>query len=86
MRHRTFWILVSLAAIAVAGACNSRSDVPPVSIVPDGGGAAANAVGATGTSTVSGSITIEGEPPAPETIRMNSDPVCVKEATNTETE
>ncbi|MCY4637664.1 MAG: carboxypeptidase regulatory-like domain-containing protein [Acidobacteria bacterium] len=86
MRHRTFWILVSLAAIAVAGACNSRSDVPPVSIVPEGGGAAANAVGATGTSTVTGSITFEGEPPAPETIRMNSDPVCVKEATNTETE
>ena len=86
MRHRTFWILVSLAAIAVAGACNSRSDVPPVSIVPDGGGAAANAAGATGTSTVSGTISIEGEPPAAETIRMNSDPVCVKQATNTETE
>ncbi len=84
MRHRTFWILVSLAAIAAA--CNSRSDVPPVSIVPEGGGAGANAVGATGTSTVSGTIMLEGTAPAAEIIRMNSDPVCVKEATNTETE
>ena len=86
MRQRTLWTLVSLAAIAAAGACNSRSDVPPVSIVPDGGGAAANAVGATGTSAVSGMIAIEGAPPAAENIRMNSDPVCVKQATMTETE
>ncbi len=86
MRHRTLWIIVSLAAIVVAGACNSRSDVPPVSIIPEGGGAAANAIGETGTSTVSGSITLQGTPPAAETIRMNSDPVCVKAATNTETE
>ena len=64
MRHRTLWILVSLAAIVVAGACNSRSDVPPVSIIPEGGGAAANAVGETGTSTVSGSITLGGHAPA----------------------
>lgn len=86
MRHRTLPILVPLAAIAIAGACNSRSDVPPVSIVPEGGGAAASAVGETGSSTVSGSITLEGAPPAAETIRMNSDPVCLEEATDTETD
>ena len=86
MRYRTLCILVLLAAVGAAGACNSRSDVPPVSIIPEGGGAAANAVGATGTATVSGTIMLEGTPPAAEMIRMNSDPVCVKEATNTETE
>lgn len=86
MRHRTLPILVSLAVIAAAGACNSRSDVPAVSIVPEGGGAAANAVGETGTATVSGSITLEGAPPPAETIRMNSDPVCLKAATDTETD
>lgn len=84
MRYRTLWIFLLVAA--VAGACNSRSDVPQVAVVPDGGGAAANAVGQTGTSTIRGSVNLEGTPPAPETIRMNSDPVCVKEATNTETE
>ena len=86
MRQRTLWILVLATAITVAGACNSRSDVPPVSVIPEGGGAAANAVGETGTSTVSGSITLQGTPPPAETIRMNSDPVCVKEATDTETD
>ncbi len=86
MRYRTLCILISIAAIAAAVACNPRSDVPPVSIIPDGGGAAANAVGETGTSTVSGTITLAGMPPAAETIRMNSDPVCVKEATNTQTD
>lgn len=86
MRHRTLPILVSLAAITAAGACNPRSDVPAVSIVPEGGGAAANAVGETGTATVSGSITLEGAPPPAETIRMNSDPVCLKAATDTETD
>ena len=86
MRQRTLWILVLAAATTVAGACNSRSDVPPVSVIPEGGGAAANAVGETGTSTVSGSITLQGSPPSAETIRMNSDPVCVKEATDTETD
>ena len=86
MRYRTLCILVLLAAVGAAGACNSRSDVPPVSIIPEGGGAAANAVGETGTSTVSGTIMLEGTPPAAEMIRMNADPVCVKEATSTETE
>ena len=34
---------------------------------------------------VTGSIMLEGEPPAAEMIRMNSDPVCVKQATDNET-
>ena len=86
MRQRTFWILVSAVAIAAAVACNRRSDVPPVSVVPEAGGGASTAAGATGTSSVTGTITLDGTPPPAETIRMNSDPVCVKEATNTETE
>ena len=87
MRQRTFWTLVSLVAIATAVACSRRSDVPPVSVIPDGGGGAANmSAGATGTSRVTGTITVNGTPPAAETIRMNSDPVCVMEATSTETE
>ena len=86
MRHRTFWILVSIVAIGAAVACNRRSDVPPVSVVPEAGGGASTAAGATGTSSVTGTITLDGTPPPAETIRMNSDPVCVKEATDTETD
>ena len=35
---------------------------------------------------LAGTVALEGTPPEAEQIRMNSDPVCVKEATNTETE
>ena len=86
MRQRTLWTFVVLVAIAVAVACSRRSDVPPVSIIPDGGGGASTAAGATGTSRVTGTITFDGDVPPAETIRMNSDPVCVMEATSTETE
>ena len=80
MRQRTLWTFVVLVAIAVAVACSRRSDVPPVSIIPDGGGGASTAAGATGTSRVTGTITFDGDVPPAETIRMNSDPVCVMES------
>ncbi len=87
MRQRTFWTIVSLVAIATAVACSRRSDVPPVSVIPEGGGGGASmAAGATGTSQVTGTISFDGTPPPAETIRMNSDPVCVMEATDNETE
>ena len=35
---------------------------------------------------MTGMVTLEGSPPPPENIRMNSDPVCVTEATDTQTE
>lgn len=34
---------------------------------------------------MTGMIVLEGTPPPPEEIRMNADPACLKEATNTET-
>ena len=86
MRQRTLWTLVSLVAIVLAVGCSRRSDVPPVSIIPEGGGGGATGAGATGTSRITGTVMFEGDVPPAETIRMNSDPVCVMEATDTETE
>jgi plastocyanin len=43
-------------------------------------------VDAATAGNVTGMVALEGTPPAADQIRMNSDPVCVKEATNTETE
>lgn len=40
----------------------------------------------TTVGNIVGTITLEGMPPEPENIRMNSDPVCADEASNTETE
>ena len=86
MHHRTVWAFVSIIAVAATLACNSRSDVAPVSVIPGSGSSGGGGAGETGTSTVSGMVTIEGPAPMAETIRMNSDPVCVKEATMSETE
>ena len=86
MQYRRVWTFVSIIAVVATLACNSRADVPPVSVVPASGAASGGGGGTTGTSSVSGMVTIEGPAPMAETIRMNSDPVCVKEATMTDTE
>ena len=86
MQYRRVWTVVSSIAVTATLACNSRADVPPVSGVPESGAAGGSGGGATGTSSVNGMVTIEGPAPMAETIRMNSDPVCVKEATMTDTE
>ena len=88
MQHRIVWVFVSIIAVSATLACDSRSAVPPVSVIPESGGSGAGSAagGETGTSTVSGLVTIEGPAPMAEVIRMNSDPVCVKAATMTDTE
>ena len=86
MQYRRVWAFVSIIAVAATLACNSRADVPPVSVVPESGASGGGGGGTTGTSSVSGMVTIEGPAPMAETIRMNSDPVCVNGATMTDTE
>jgi len=86
MQYRRAWAFVSIIAVAATLACNSRADVPPVSVVPGSGASGGGGGGTTGTSSVSGMVTIEGPAPMAETIRMNSDPVCVNAATMTDTE
>jgi plastocyanin len=81
MQHRTFWAFVSFLVLAVAAACGG-SEAPAESAAEP----AAPAFDPATAGNVTGSIMFEGEAPAPETIRMNSDPVCAKEATNNETE
>jgi plastocyanin len=85
MQHRPLWTLTAILVFAVASACGGGgSDAPSepaASAEP-----AAPAFDPSTAGNITGSVMLEGEPPASETIRMNSDPVCVKEATNTETD
>ena len=83
MQHRTLWAFVSFLALAVAAACGGGSE-PAGSAAP--AEPAAPAFDPATAGNVTGSIMFEGEAPAAEMIRMNSDPVCLKQATDTETD
>ena len=81
MQHRTLWAFVAMI-ILTAGACGGGgSDAPSAPAEPPPPAFDPATAGA-----VMGTINLEGEPPAPEQIRMNSDPACVDLATDTETE
>ena len=80
MQHRTLWAFASILILAAAAACGG-SDAPAEAPAEP----AAPAFDPATAGNVTGSIMLEGEPPAAEMIRMNSDPVCVKQATDNET-
>jgi plastocyanin len=77
MPYRTLWAFVSVIILA-AGACGGGEDAPAAPAAPAFDPATAGAV--------MGMISVEGMPPEPEQIRMNSDPACAELATETETE
>ena len=80
MQHRRLWAFVSM--ILFTAACGGGSvpeEAPPTAPT-------AAPIDPASPGNVSGAITLEGMPPAPEEIRMNSDPVCLSEATDTQTE
>ena len=81
MQHRILWAFASVIIFAAAacGGGGASDETTPATPAP------APMDPAT-VGNVMGTITLEGTAPAPEEIRMNSDPVCLTEATNTQTE
>ena len=86
MQHRTLWAFVSVSALTLvaAGACGGGGDADSPAAMPETPPPAE--IDPATAGNVTGTIMLEGMPPAPETIRMNADPVCVREASDTETE
>jgi len=84
MQHRTVWIYISMFVLATTAACGGGSDAPAESTAP--AEPAAPAFDPATAGNITGAVILEGMPPAAEEIRMNSDPVCVREATDTNTE
>jgi len=82
MQHRILWAFTSALIIVIAAACGGGGSEAPAELAAP----AAPAFDPATAGNVMGMITLEGTPPAAEQIRMNSDPACVMEATNTETE
>ncbi len=80
MQHRTLLAFVSFFVLAIASACGGGSEAPTESAAP-----AAPVFDPATAGNMAGMITLEGTPPPPEKIRMNADPICLKEATDTDT-
>jgi plastocyanin len=78
MRLRSVWVLsLGLACAAAAAACGGGSEAPkPVATAASAG---AQKVDPATTGDVKGVVTLNGTPPRNEPIRMNADPVCLKQ-------
>ena len=85
MQHRTLWAFVSVVVLVTAAACGGGGSEGPATTAAPAAPPMPAADPAT-VGTVTGMVTLEGTPPPPEDIRMNADPVCVREATSTQTE
>lgn len=77
MQHRTLWAFASALALMTTAACGGggSSEEPAAPAAPP-----AAAIDPAMAGNITGSIMLEGTPPAAEAIRMNSDPVCVSES------
>ena len=85
MQHRTMWAFASALVLMVAVACGGGdAEMPAETAAPAAPPAAA--IDPATAGNIAGSIMLEGMPPAAENIRMNADPVCVRESSNSETE
>ena len=80
MQHRTLWAFVSVIILTATACGGGGSEAPAESAA-----APPAAIDPATAGTVMGMITLEGTPPDPENIRMNSDPACVTAATDTQT-
>src|SRR3954463_2193325 len=81
MRVRNLWIgVLSVALAASIAACGGKKDDLDA---PDAGGAAATGGGpkvdAATAGNIEGVVAFDGTAPKNEPIKMNADPVCVKE-------
>jgi len=86
MRLRNAWVLVAALAFTTA-ACGGGSSSTSTTPAAAPGGAAAGGgqkVDPATTGTVTGSVTLDGTAPKNEAIKMNADPVCLREAKGTQ--
>jgi plastocyanin len=84
MRLRNAWVLGAALAVTTAacggGSSNTASTAAPA------GAAGGQKVDPATTGTVTGTVTLDGTAPKNEAIKMNADPVCLREAKGTQTQ
>ena len=87
MRLRTAWVgVLGMALAATVTACGGSQETSNTSATPSSPAATPSGQkGDTATAgTVTGSVTLDGTAPKNEAIKMNADPVCLREAKGTQ--
>jgi plastocyanin len=80
MHQRSLWHRPLLWILTTAVAACGGGDTPSPETSDAAGGAAAHTVDAATAGHITESVTLEGSAPANAPIRMNADPVCLREA------
>ncbi len=85
MQTRDFLALAAVPVLAMTIACGGggESEAPAESAAAPNA-ASSGAVDSATAGTVTGSIMLEGTPPEEQVVRMNADPVCLREAPGTQ--
>jgi hypothetical protein len=89
MRLRNAWVVVLGCAVAASiTACGGSQETSSTSAAPSSpaGAPAGQKVDTANAGKVSGTVSLEGTAPKNETIKMNADPVCMREAKGTQTQ
>jgi plastocyanin len=89
MRLRNVWVgCLGLALAATVTACGGSQETSNTSATPSSpaGAPAGQKVDTANAGTVTGAVTLDGTAPKNEAIKMNADPVCVREAKGTQTQ
>jgi plastocyanin len=84
MRLRNAWVLGAALAVTTA-ACGGGSSTTAGAPAP-AAAAGGQKVDPATTGTVTGSVALDGTAPKNEAIKMNADPVCLREAKGTQTQ
>jgi plastocyanin len=80
MHRRNLWLCHVVWILAAAVTACGRGDAPSPDASDAAGVPAGETVDAATASHITGSVTLEGIVPANEPIKMNADPVCMREA------
>ena len=83
MHLRNAWVsVVGVALAATLAACGGSKEAPSTSGEPSapGGTSSGQKVDTSTAGDVKGTVTLEGTAPKNEAIKMNADPVCMREA------